>query len=85
MVKIATFAKPQIVLCNLLNNPPSMEQPILLLKKDLIKPISQALERIEKIRERKANNEDSIILEGLFALALSSFENSLNDTLEYCL
>lgn len=58
-----------------------MERPILLLKNELTKPISQALERIGKIRERKAENVDSIILEGLFALAVSSFENSLNDTL----
>lgn len=62
-----------------------MERPILLLKKELIKPISQALERIEKIRETKANNVDNIILEGLFALAVSSFENSLNDTLRVLL
>lgn len=58
-----------------------MKRPILLLKNELIKPISQALERIEKIRERKANNVDNIILEGLFALAVSSFENSITDTL----
>jgi len=58
-----------------------MEQPILLLKKELIKPIEQALDRIEKIRERKTNNEDSIILEGLFALGVASFEHSIIDTL----
>lgn len=62
-----------------------MNKPILLLKKDLIKPIDLALERIEKIRERKASNTDSIILEGLFVLAVSSFENSLNDTLRILL
>ncbi len=62
-----------------------MKQPILLLKKELTKPISQALERIENIRQRKADNIDSIILEGLFALAVSSFENSLNDTLRILL
>lgn len=58
-----------------------MNKPILLLKKDLLKPINQALTRIEKIRERKANNVDSIILEGLFTLGVSSFEHSLIDTL----
>ncbi|MFB9294976.1 hypothetical protein [Persicitalea jodogahamensis] len=63
----------------------AMKKPILLLKRDLTKPILQALDRIEKIRQRKANNVDSIILEGLFVLAVSSFENSLNDTLRILL
>jgi hypothetical protein len=58
-----------------------MKKPILLQKGELIKPIEQALNRIEKIRERKVNNTDSIILEGLFALGVSSFEHSLIDTL----
>lgn len=58
-----------------------MNRPILLQKNKLVKPIEQALERIEKIRQRKMNNADSIILEGLFALGVSSFENSLSDTL----
>ena len=58
-----------------------MKKPILLTKYELLKPVKQALDRIEKIRERKANNEDSIILEGLFILANSSFENSIYDTL----
>ena len=58
-----------------------MEKPILLLKKELINPIEQALERIEKIRQRKINNEDSVILEGLFALGVASFEHSIIDTL----
>ena len=62
-----------------------MEKPILLQKKDLIKPIEQALERIEKIRQRKVNNDDSIILEGLFALGVSSFENAISDTLRILL
>lgn len=62
-----------------------MERPILLQKKDLIKPIEQALERIEKIRQRKINNDDSIILEGLFALGVSSFENAISDTLRILL
>jgi hypothetical protein len=62
-----------------------MNRPILLQKKDLIKPIEQALERIEKIRQRKMNNDDSIILEGLFALGVSSFENSISDTLRILL
>ncbi|MFY0698602.1 MAG: hypothetical protein JXR11_12160 [Balneola sp.] len=58
-----------------------MDKPILLLKHELIKPIDQALDRIEEIRQRKINNVDSIILEGLFALGVSSFENSISDTL----
>lgn len=62
-----------------------MEKPILLLKKELIKPIEQALDRIEKIRQRKINNEDSIILEGLFALGVASFEHSIIDTLRILL
>jgi hypothetical protein len=62
-----------------------MNRPILLQKKHLIKPLDQALERIEKIRQRKMNNDDSIILEGLFALGVSSFENSIIDTLRILL
>lgn len=58
-----------------------MDRPILLEKKKLVKPIEQALERIEKIRLLKANNADAIILEGLFALAVASFEHSIGDTL----
>lgn len=58
-----------------------MKTPILLTKKALLEPINQALERIEKILQRKASHVDSIILEGLFVLAVASFENSLNDTL----
>ena len=62
-----------------------MNKPILLQKKILIIPINQALERIEKIRQRKMNNVDSIILEGLFVLGVASFENSINDTLRILL
>jgi len=58
-----------------------MNKPILLTKKKLVKPIEQALERIEAIRQKKTANVDSIILEGLFTLAVASFEHSLNDTL----
>lgn len=58
-----------------------MKKPILLIKDELLKPINQALERLEKIRQRKANNEDSIILEGLFVLANSTFENTLYDVI----
>ncbi|MFV0592987.1 MAG: hypothetical protein ACK5M7_16550 [Draconibacterium sp.] len=58
-----------------------MKKPILLNKKDLLEPINQAIERIENIRIRKATNDDSIILEGLLALAVSSFENSIFDTM----
>lgn len=59
-----------------------MKKPNLLIKNDLIQPIDQALDRIEKIRERKASSDDLIIFEGLFVLAVASFENSLNDTLK---
>jgi hypothetical protein len=62
-----------------------MKKPILLQKKDLIKPIDQALERIEKIRKLKVSNTDNIILEGLFTLGVSSFENSIIDTLRIIL
>ena len=58
-----------------------MKKPILLTKKELVEPISQALERLKTIKQQKASNEDKIIIEGLFVLAVSSFENSLNDTL----
>jgi len=62
-----------------------MIKPILLQKKELIKPIKQAQERIEKIRLLKIDNTDSIILEGLFTLGVSSFENSIIDTLRIIL
>ena len=62
-----------------------MKKPILLTKYDLVVPIKQALDRLEKIRQRKAVNDDKIILEGLFVLAVASFENSLNDTLKVLL
>ncbi len=62
-----------------------MNRPILLQKKELVEPINQALERIEKIRQRKMNNVDSIILEGLFVLGVASFENSMNDTMRIVL
>ena len=59
-----------------------MDKPILLEKKKLVKPIEQALERIEQIRLLKANNVDEIILEGLFALAVASFEHCVSDILK---
>lgn len=62
-----------------------MNKPILLNKLDLIEPIAKAQKRIEKIRVRKAQNEDNLILEGLFVLAVSSFENSITDTLKVLL
>lgn len=62
-----------------------MKNPNLLLKSKLLTPISQALNRLEKIRERKSSNDDPIILEGLFILAVSSFENSISDTLKILL
>lgn len=71
--------------CAQLHSIYNMDKPILLLKAELTKPISQALERIERIWQRKENSDDSIILEGLFALAVSSFENSILDTLRILL
>lgn len=62
-----------------------MKKPILLNKKDLLVPIEQAISRIENIRIRKATNDDSIILEGLLVLAVSSFENSIFDTMRILL
>ena len=62
-----------------------MDKPILLTKVELIKPIEQTLVRIEAIRQRKVDNEDKIILEGLFVLAVASFEHCLNDTLKVLL
>lgn len=63
-----------------------MKKPILLQKAKLVQPIEYALERIEKIRCKKENNSnDSIILEGLFTLAVASFEHSINDTLKILL
>ncbi|WP_201978370.1 hypothetical protein [Hymenobacter rubidus] len=62
-----------------------MKRPILLTKKALTKPIELTLERIESIRQRKVDNTDKIILEGLFVLAMASFEHSLNDTLKVLL
>ena len=58
-----------------------MNKPIILTNKRLVKPIEQALKRVEAIRQRKTTNNDEIILEGLFTLAVASFEHSLNDTL----
>ena len=62
-----------------------MMKPILLTKQKLIQPIDQALERIESIRQKKVENSDKIILEGLLVLSVASFEHSLNDTLRVLL
>lgn len=59
-----------------------MDYPILLTKDELLKPIIQTLDRLEAIRVRKMNNEDELILEGLFVLAVASFEQSILDTLK---
>lgn len=62
-----------------------MRIPILLTKEKLIEPIIQALDRLEKIREPIALNVEEIIFEGLFVLAVATFENSLNDTIKVLL
>lgn len=62
-----------------------MKKPTLLIKTDLIDPLNQALDRIENIRQRKINNEDQIILEGLLVLAVSTFEICIIDTLRIIL
>lgn len=61
-----------------------MGKPILLTKTKLIQPIEQALIRIKGIEQREII-EDKIVLEGIFVLAVSSFEYSLNDTLRVLL
>ena len=62
-----------------------MRIPILLTKEKLIEPINQALDRLEKINNTKALHVEEIIFEGLFVLAIATFENSLNDTLKVLL
>lgn len=62
-----------------------MNKPTLLIKSQLIEPLNQALGRIEIIKQRKIYNEDKIILEGLFVLAVSTFEISINDILRIIL
>lgn len=62
-----------------------MRIPILLTKEKLIEPINQALDRLEKISKTKELNVEEIIFEGLFVLAIATFENSLNDTLKVLL
>lgn len=59
-----------------------MNKPILLTEKQLIKPIIQAIERIDKIGQIEMENGNNIIVEGLFVLAVSSFENSILDSLK---
>ena len=59
-----------------------MNKPILLTEKQLIKPIIQAIERIDKIGQIEIENGNNIIVEGLFVLAVSSFENSILDSLK---
>ncbi|AIJ35717.1 hypothetical protein [Porphyromonas gingivalis] len=61
-----------------------MGKPILLTKTKLIQPIEQALIRIKGIEQREII-EDKIVLDGIFVLAVSSFEYSLNDTLRVLL
>lgn len=55
--------------------------PTLLIKKQLVKPIETALNRLNEIRNRKISSDDSIIREGLFVLSVSTFENALLDSL----
>lgn len=62
-----------------------MRKPILLTKEKLIEPIIQALVRLEKISKTKDLNVEEIIIEGLFVLAIGTFENSLNNTLKVLL
>lgn len=62
-----------------------MVKPIILTHTELVVPLNQAKDRLERIRERKMQHTDDIILEGLFVLAIASFENSLNDTIRILL
>ncbi len=60
-----------------------MQTPNLLIVDKLINPLSQAIDRIENIRMQKIRTSNSIVLEGLFVLSISSFEVSLIDCLKY--
>jgi len=59
-----------------------MDKPILLIKNNFLAPLKEAEKRLSKINEVDFNNLSEIINEGLFVLAISTFENSLNDTLK---
>lgn len=59
-----------------------MKRPILLTKTELIRPISEAIDRLESIQSHMTNHQEKIILEGLFILAIASFETSIIDTLQ---
>lgn len=58
-----------------------MEKPILLIKSKLISPLQKAEKRLSEIIEEDFINSSEIINEGLFVLAVSTFENALTDTL----
>lgn len=62
-----------------------MRKPVLLTKAALLSPIEQSLKRIERIRKHKTETQEPIILEGLFVLAISSFETCLTDTIRILL
>jgi hypothetical protein len=62
-----------------------MPRPILLTQEELLEPINIAIQRVDKIRQLKNQDTDKIILEGLFALIVSSFENAVLDTIRVVL
>ncbi|WP_423148474.1 hypothetical protein [Rubrolithibacter danxiaensis] len=63
----------------------SERRPVLLTVYNLVAPIEQALARLEEIRQHKSEIEEKILLEGLFVLAVSTFEIALIDTLKFLL
>jgi len=62
-----------------------MKQPNTLTVFKLTVPLSLGLLRFKHIRERKSETEDPVILEGVFALSLATFETCLSDTLKVIL
>lgn len=58
-----------------------MDKPVLLIKSNFLAPLKEAEKRLLEIMEEDFINLSEIINEGLFVMAVSTFENSLNDTL----
>jgi hypothetical protein len=62
-----------------------MKKPILLTKKELTKPISEAISRLDSIHSHMTSHQEKIIFEGFFILAIASFETAIIDTLKVLL
>ena len=54
-------------------------------KSDILHPINIANEKLNEIRKLKMGNQSPIVFEGLFVLVISTFEITLNDTLNILL